>query len=401
MSSRPIKPRPRRQPTPRERFLTTNIHISILQFIAALLLTLMLLWHISTVTLVEKYEMPDWWEEDFIAELTKGWRIAVWVVVLFMVPIDCAHALLCLDWWCLLLYGRDDGCETGKNSIRGDTCGDDAKDTLCMSVHKDAYDRSSNRRDRASGASTTWRLSPTTSVSATIEAMSTSSCQPYIYHPLLHERLSLRAKNTLLSILDLILIAILISHIVSYFLSLPQYISHCNNAEVASAPDFPFGDTGKFLNVREGCIKLNVDIHVAGGFSTFMAIVLGVLHIAALVVRGWEFRKLGKVDTGNESERATGSSILEYPSSQSSSIASSHPVHQGIFQPGSAASTTSLGSSKSNGKEERGTGIRFVHWNAGPSDYTARRRGGKNEASEIDKEGSKWDEMLLECLIDA
>lgn len=58
-----------------------NIYISILQLITALLLTLMLLWHISTVSLVENYMMPAWWVEEFLATHANGWRVGVWTIV--------------------------------------------------------------------------------------------------------------------------------------------------------------------------------------------------------------------------------------------------------------------------------------------------------------------------------
>lgn len=61
--------------------LAATIHITSLQFIAALLLTLMLLWHISTVSLVENYQMPAWWVRAFLAKHASGWRMGVWTVV--------------------------------------------------------------------------------------------------------------------------------------------------------------------------------------------------------------------------------------------------------------------------------------------------------------------------------
>ena len=76
-------------PTPRHRILTVNIHICTLQLIAALLLTLMLLWHISTITLVENYKMPAWWVKCFLAKHANGWRVGVWTVVgVFVSPIE-------------------------------------------------------------------------------------------------------------------------------------------------------------------------------------------------------------------------------------------------------------------------------------------------------------------------
>lgn len=73
-STSPLPPKT----SPREHLLATNIHISTLQFIAALLLTLMLLWHISTVSLVENYQMPLLWVQKFLAEHANEWKVFVW-----------------------------------------------------------------------------------------------------------------------------------------------------------------------------------------------------------------------------------------------------------------------------------------------------------------------------------
>ncbi|KAJ4368557.1 pre-mRNA-splicing factor 8 [Didymella sp. IMI 355093] len=288
------KQRPRPQPSPSERILTANIYISTFQFLAALLLTLMLLWHISTVTLVEDYGMPDWWREDFLAELSKGWCTGVWAMVLFVVPVDCAYALLRLDWWCLLHYGREDEHKIAENRFGGEIGGDEEKETRHISVHKDVYDCSSDKTDRIIDTSTTLRLPLETLPSSATTMNSILLGQPHAYHYSLYLHLSTRTQTTLLDILDLIMLAILAGHIVSYILSLPQYLEHCDRLRVTSAPDIEFGPKKVHLNVRQGCIKLNVDIHIAGGFSTFMAIVLGLLHIAAMLVRIWEQIQLDK-----------------------------------------------------------------------------------------------------------
>lgn len=81
MFSQPISSLPFSHLTPYQLILTTNIYISTLTLITALLLTLMLLWHISTITLVENYMMPEWWVKRFLAEHANGWRVGVWVLV--------------------------------------------------------------------------------------------------------------------------------------------------------------------------------------------------------------------------------------------------------------------------------------------------------------------------------
>jgi hypothetical protein len=38
----------------------------------------MLLWHISTVSLVENYQMPPLWVQKFLAEHANEWKVFVW-----------------------------------------------------------------------------------------------------------------------------------------------------------------------------------------------------------------------------------------------------------------------------------------------------------------------------------
>lgn len=83
-------------PTPHHHLAKAHIHIYTVQLIISLLLTLMLLWHISTITLVENYQMPDWWVREFLAEHAKGWRVGVWGVVVVFVSGCCRGDLMTL-----------------------------------------------------------------------------------------------------------------------------------------------------------------------------------------------------------------------------------------------------------------------------------------------------------------
>ncbi|KAF1931091.1 uncharacterized protein M421DRAFT_339437 [Didymella exigua CBS 183.55] len=349
MASASISPIRHPRLTPRDRFLTAHIHIATLTFIAALLLTLMLLWHVGTVALVQDYEMPGWWARGFVREMKRGWRTAVWVGVLGMVPLDCVVAVVVLDgWWCVR-----EGIETDP--------------------------------------------SPATTVPST----------PSTYRSLLHHRLSPRTIHILLGVLDILMLAVLTSHIASYILSLPQYLSHCRGFAVDTAPPLEFGAAKVPLSVRDNCVKLNVDIHVAGGFSTFMAIALGLLHGAALLVRGWERVQLGEqgvlgkacvhhgpsVISISQCSRDTASARpgLEDPETKANSARStfSQPRDEASNTHSAAASLASPREHTSVGAEERGSGV----------GSTVRRRERCTEVSETAKEG-KWDEVLLGCLID-
>lgn len=400
--------------TPLERILTANIYISTLQLIAALLLTLMLLWHISTVTLVENYQMPPWWVKLFMAELASGWRVGVWAVVVVLVPIECLHALLCLDWWCLLQHSREGGDGKVDSRVGGDVMSCDQKTLESISVHRDTYDRNQNNHGHRTHASTMSQLSSHTSISSATKVTLTSPAQPHTYHPLLHPYLLPRTQNILLSMLDIVMLAILAGHITSYFISLPRYLKHCAGPDVLSAPDLEFGEARVPLSMQGRCIGLNVDIHVAGGFAVFMAIVLGLLHIAALVVRIWErvhFGEegvVGKATVEDDSTRFASKHDITPEAfdatdlvTRSNSTVSSRPRDEASEQPNSAASTTTFRDSASISAEERSTGVRFVDWSAESADHTARRREIRTDSGEMSKEGSKWGEVLLQCLIDA
>lgn len=350
-----------------------------------------------------------------MAELASGWRVGVWAVVVVLVPIDCLHALLCLDWWCLLQHGREGGDEKVDSRVGGDTMSGDEKTLESISVHRVTYDRSRNNHGRRTHASTMTQLSSHASISSATKVALTSPAQPHTYHPLLHPHLLPRTRNMLLSTLDIIMLAILAGHITSYFISLPRYLKYCTGPDVLSAPDQEFGEARVPLSMQGRCIGLNVDIHVAGGFAVFMAIVLGLLHISALVVRIWErvhFGEegvVGKAITEDDSTIRCASKHDVPPEAfdatdlvtRLSSTVSSKPRDEASEQPNSAASTTTFRDSASISAEERSTGVKFVDWSAERADHTARRRELRTDSGEMSKEGSKWGEVLLECLIDA
>lgn len=366
--------------------------------------------------------MPEWCVADFMAELQKEWRTAVWVVVLTLVPIDCAHALLCLDWWCLLRYGRDDsfvpmGCGAAENSserpgnLPSEEEGGLDEEKEAVHIRKHELDRSRITHDRTTDISTPSHLS-TDSPPSSSSVGTPGPSPPYTYHLFLHRRLSTRAQTTLLSIFDSTILTVLAGHITSYILSLLCYFSHCDTDRVKAESDFPFGNTTKLLNARQGCIKLNVDIHISGGFSTFLAIILVMLHVSALVVRGWECGELGKegvigtafdLAVKEEKERKCDTVLMDSynkdPAVGSSSALSEKLDNTKGSQPGSGMSTTSLRTSRSVGSEERGTGIRFKDRSAGRPEHGVRRRARGVEDSNIGMEDSKWSALFLECLI--
>lgn len=335
----------------RDRILAAHMLILTLQCIAALLLALMLLWHISTLTMVGHYQMPPWWEARFVGELASGWRVGVWVCVGVGVLGDCGVALGCVEaWWCVLRW-QEDG--------------------FCCVEEEDAGGTNPVRSGQAR----------------------------------LHRRVSAQTQRALLTVFDLAILAVLASHIVSYFVSIPRYLAYCAEDYVRAIPPLGFGTAGHVLSARDRCLGLNVDIHVAGGFSTFMAIVLSVLHCAALVVRSWEWAGLcGEgLTTRHESsrEKTFGASNTAASTLRSRSTPSFRARLKTSDHHGSTAAATPPHTWKSASAEEHSTGIRFINRSAELAEYAARRRERRAGASATSEEGSRWSEVLLECLTDA
>ncbi|KAF1352766.1 hypothetical protein EJ07DRAFT_158998 [Lizonia empirigonia] len=338
--------------TARHRILTANIHISAAILIAALLLMLMLLWHISTITLVENYMMPEWWVKAFLAEHANGWRVGVWVLVGVLVSVDCVHALSCLDWWSAMLYerrgGKGDAGDVGEERRDGEKMGDG-------SAHNGLDDMGQAHLDRGTSESIQNHARSSVSTSASSGTVASSKAQPHSYHPFLHKD-----------------------------------------------------------RMRDRCIGLNMDIHVAGGFAVFMAIMLGLLHLAALVVRVWEMIRFGRAGvvetTSSDGEQKVAYGSMDGKVSVSSStlvsliqtcssleFSASRPP---VLRTDNAATPLQSRIASSIATEERSTGIRFVDWSAERMERTTRRRIDQTEQSEALDGTSKWSEVLLECLID-
>lgn len=219
--------------TARHRIFTANVHISAATLIAAPLLMLMLLWHISTITLVENYMMPEWWVKAFLAEHANGWRVGVWVLVGVLVPFDCVHALLCLDWWSAMLYergGKGDAGVVGEEKRDGKKMGDG-------SAHDGLDDMGQEHLDHGHCQSIHSRARSSVSASAASGTVSSSNARPHSYHPFLHKNRSTVTRSVLLTIYDVCTLSALAAHIATYFVSLPTALAFCSIPAVLSYPD--------------------------------------------------------------------------------------------------------------------------------------------------------------------
>jgi hypothetical protein len=125
---------------------------------------------------------------------------------------------------------------------------------------------------------------PHTSPAIDDKASSLPPSLPYTYHPLLHPRLPPTTQTLLLGALDILMLLALAGYSILYFFSLKTALRFCGS-ELLSDAELPYGPRNVTLSQRDLCYGLNVDVHVAGGFAVFMTFVLGLWHLAALVMR--------------------------------------------------------------------------------------------------------------------
>lgn len=288
---------------------------------------------------------------------------------------DCWGALMGVDWWCGVLNGRWGGGEGVDEVTR--SCESHGRTT---SISKDDS-----------------HVARHAYISSATHAAPASRIQPSTHHPLSHRRFSHTTRTLLLTALDLLMLAILAAHGVTYFVSLPTAIAFCDLPAVLSSPAQELGEDKVPLSVRDRCIGLNVDIHVAGGFAVFMALVLGLLHLAALGLRGWEAVRFGREGVVGQMVKSEwiGLAVGE------SSALGSRVSYISVSGKSEGQAGGGLQASTSIGAEERSTGIRFVNWSGEGGERTARRRVARSYESEALNGSSNWSEMFLECLVDA
>lgn len=298
------------------------------------------------------------------------------------------HAILVLDWWWKANNGEVIEEET-----------DDVLDRDWGSCINDndnhPHEHIQNpflRRPRSSPTATHAPAKLRSDIKPPLHA------QPHTYHPLLNPYFSPLTQTTLLTILDILLITILAGHTVTYFLGLPTALAFCDLPEITTPLKQTASEPRLLRSRRERCIGLNVDIHVAGGFAVFMAVVLGLLHLAALGMRLWAcgvWGRAGVVDAcasnrGKEEDGAR-SGDREVATSVQASLRSHSMAHRrsGLQSSGQLHDASSLG------HEEHSTGVRFVDWSA----ERAGQRGEETSRADMSKSRPAWSEALLECLI--
>lgn len=214
---------------------------------------------------------------------------------------------------------------------------------------------------------------------------STSPRAPLLHHP--------RTRNILLTTFDMAMLSILASHIATYFASLRTALAFCSHPMILTSPVLPFGETKFPLSFHDRCVGLNVDIHVAGGFAVFMALVLGVLHVVALGARGWGYVQFGW-EGGAGDVFMSSSKVGEVV--ESGEMESTDRVSAGV----TGLSAGGLCNVSSTDGEKSSACSRFMSCCEDRPERIARRRTDGTDETRVSQGDAKWSEVFLECLID-
>lgn len=319
------------------------------------------------------------------------------------IPIDCLHALLALDYYHGCRYERGEGgAESTPPGTRKDMCNSD---------------HTSARPPSRSAASTAASTNPSQS-SISLKSTTTTTRQrqqqplpphpPHTYHPLyapLRPTLSL----LLLTLYDTLATSLLALFTAHFFTSTPSNLRACNYTPLYPAI---FTDPLRSgLSVRQRCWRINIDIHVSGGFDVAGCLLLLGLHVWEGGFRGWEWVRFGRggggsvlagegggedgeeEGEGDEEKRVTTESWSE---TIQPTIAHADTQH--------TASATTTRSIRTTGDEEQRTDMGIRHRSAERAETGRRRESKAGRTASVASsmrtlEAAKWSEVLLECLV--
>ncbi|KAF1955067.1 hypothetical protein CC80DRAFT_536466 [Byssothecium circinans] len=348
----PSPPPPHPAPHESERDRTRASHLDnlitshILTVITTLLVLLMLLWHASSSDLINDYGMPRQWEKQFLRMQFEGGSGVVWGGMFVMIPIDFLHALLALGWYhgCRFERGEDMSVviipgavrarESRRREAEREREREDAEEAASMTVLYSPSPRPSqsttrstttnnnknNNNDKNAGQHHPPPSSPsssytTTSASASTLVSNTSQKShnshkkeervpiplpqhvPSTMHPLFSAKLPPGQKFWALCGFDCLLIALLAAHVGMFVTRMPTNLKVCDRdfGVWGSEGDPTQTDRMKTaLNMQHRCYRINVDIHVGGGFAMAVCTLLLALHAFHLVYRLYERREFGQ-----------------------------------------------------------------------------------------------------------
>lgn len=222
-----------------------------------------------------------------------------------------------------------------------------------------------------------------------------TSKPPHTYHPLHSPKLDHSEKFFLQTTYDALIIGLLTMHIANFFTSLPSNMHACKYDSKDTLDDTDPLRTN--LTIKERCYRINIDMHVSGGFDIAVCTVLLGLHIWHFASRLHEYCMLhvgcfasssseyGDI-VGDEEEKVAMHTIgRSLPNSQF--VSYNQPQDSRAF-------STSVDEERRMGID---MGIRYRDWSKEKrrdSGTTSRTASGSSGA-----EGSRWSEALLECLV--
>ncbi|KAF2848538.1 hypothetical protein T440DRAFT_536349 [Plenodomus tracheiphilus IPT5] len=265
-----------------------------LHIITTLTLLVLLVWHISTVDLVEHFDMPRSWERTYKKNQLNSWRSSVWALVFALVPVDLGCALWCLgrvhsrmneDEEEIWEQGKEDDNDIGarEEKVEGLLPGASEKKREWR-MWMARQDPNSKIKDDTSTARPSTAITHETSpIAPSIRSNKKSSkhsalaSHRYLYSFLAH------------TVFHIVAITFYTTHVVFYATSLQPSFKTCYNPII-------FDEWARHilrypeqkLSFRDRCKRINWSIWVAGGFQCAGALIMGLLHIATFGTRLWD-----------------------------------------------------------------------------------------------------------------
>ncbi|KAF2677313.1 hypothetical protein K458DRAFT_396013 [Lentithecium fluviatile CBS 122367] len=373
--------------TDRASRLERHILTYSLTIIASFLVLLMVVWHISTTHLIDDYGMPEDWEQEFFKKQFAGGKATLWGMLFAVVLIDCMLALLALDYYHGCRYDRGKGENVPMpGAVKAEISKRNAK--ALESASPTSYNSNRRRRCSSINAPTSERTMTPTRPQPRPEIL--PATPPHTYHPLHSRRLRPSERFLVQTAYDALIMGLLATHIANFFASFPSNMRACHyRRKSLLAVTDPLHTK---LTIEQRCYRINIDIHVAGGFDVALCAVLLALHM-------WHFGDRIYGVCKSTVDGALGSCVSSddedvVPAMRTIGRSLPNAQLMGFTGPQNArAFSTSV---DEESKMAIDMGIKPRDWNiekSGDREATSRVASGDSSA-----EGG-WSEALLECLV--
>ena len=206
-----------------------------------------------------------------------------WLTKATQISVDCLFALLALDYHHGCQYGREDDDENATGAAMR-THTSEAKSTVGPPSAATTFYDGKVRRRCSSASATNETMPPIRSPMH--HTGNSVSGPPQTHHPLLSSRLEPREKFILQTAYDVLVMGILVIHVVDFFTSFPSNLRVCKHSSRE-----PLADNDPLhakLTIKQRCERINIDMHVSGGFDMVVSLVLLGLHFWHFTYRIYE-----------------------------------------------------------------------------------------------------------------